>query len=85
MSIKFEYNFAPEDSYFAEIYYHEVEEKDVKRDIMKLAKIDKITAKDFLDFIDDRDLLQEFVDYFAEYYLKDWYYYDAKSDYEGWD
>jgi hypothetical protein len=81
MSIKFEYDFGDGD-YIQKLYYYEADERSVKKDILKFIQSGKMDYKDLLDFIDDENKLQDFIDshYIGED-LKDLYYSEAKSDF----
>ena len=85
MSIRFEYDFGDGDLE-QELYYHEVDDREVKEDILKLLKKGKFDAKDLLDFIDENNDLQDFVDSHYVYEdLKDIYLAEARSDYRDLD
>lgn len=82
MSIKFEYNFADEDCYFSEMYYHEVDESQVRNDILALIEKGEISVKDLLYFIDEENLLQELSQMdFVNDYLSPLYRSSAKRNY----
>lgn len=85
MSINFEYDFGDGD-YTQELYYHKVEETEVKADILKLIEKGRLPVKDLLDFIDENNDLQDFVDSHYIYEdLKDIYLAEARSDYRNLD
>ena len=85
MSIKFEYDFGDGDEY-QEIYYHEVDEEEVKQDLLEFIEKGKMPVSHLIDFIIEEDGLQKFID--AHYIcvdLKRVYLAEARSDYRDLD
>lgn len=85
MSIRFEYDFGDGDC-VQKPYCHEVDDREVKEDILKLIKNGRFDVKDLLDFIDENNDLQDFVDSHYIYEdLKRKYLAEARSDYRDLD